>query len=42
MRDMCEAFLAKGESVALGGCNGCHVLCQLRAIIPARNVRLDV
>jgi phosphoribosylformylglycinamidine synthase len=34
LRDMFESFFARGDSFALGVCNGCQMLSQLRAIIP--------
>jgi phosphoribosylformylglycinamidine synthase len=34
LRDMFEAFLARGDAFALGVCNGCQMLSQLRDIIP--------
>ena len=34
LRSMFEAFFARGDSFALGVCNGCQMLAQLRDIIP--------
>ena len=34
LRDMFEAFLARDDRFALGVCNGCQMLSQLRDIIP--------
>ncbi len=34
LRDMFEAFFARGDSFAIGVCNGCQMLSQLRGIIP--------
>ncbi|MGE4367308.1 phosphoribosylformylglycinamidine synthase [Thermomonas sp.] len=34
LRAMFAAFFARGDSLALGICNGCQMLAQLRAIIP--------
>jgi phosphoribosylformylglycinamidine synthase len=34
LRDMFAAFLARGDAFALGVCNGCQMLSQLRDIIP--------
>src|SRR5690606_11715268 len=37
LRAMFEAFFARGDSFAIGVCNGCQMLSQLRAIIPGAN-----
>src|SRR5690606_17107675 len=34
LRDMFAAFFARGDRFALGVCNGCQMLSQLRDIIP--------
>jgi phosphoribosylformylglycinamidine synthase len=34
LRDMFAAFFARGDSFALGVCNGCQMLSQLKPIIP--------
>ena len=34
LRDMFERFFARGDSFALGVCNGCQMLSQLRDIVP--------
>ncbi len=34
LREMFEAFFARGDSFALGVCNGCQMLSQLRDIVP--------
>jgi len=34
LREMFEAFFARGDSFALGACNGCQMLSQLRDIVP--------
>jgi len=34
LRDMFAAFFARGDTFALGLCNGCQMLSQLRGIIP--------
>ena len=34
MRDAFEAFFARNDSFALGVCNGCQMLSQLKSIIP--------
>jgi len=34
LREMFEAFFARGDGFALGVCNGCQMLSQLSAIIP--------
>ncbi|MDB6163873.1 MAG: purL [Xanthomonadaceae bacterium] len=34
LRDAFEAFFGRGDSFALGICNGCQMLAQLKAIIP--------
>ncbi|MCD9027387.1 phosphoribosylformylglycinamidine synthase [Luteimonas sp. BDR2-5] len=34
LRDMFAAFFDRGDSFALGVCNGCQMLSQLKAIIP--------
>ncbi|HEY4530034.1 MAG TPA: phosphoribosylformylglycinamidine synthase [Luteimonas sp.] len=34
LRDMFERFFARGDSFALGVCNGCQMLSQLKDIIP--------
>ena len=34
LRDMFEAFFARGDSFSLGVCNGCQMLSQLKDIIP--------
>ncbi|MBB1087999.1 phosphoribosylformylglycinamidine synthase [Lysobacter sp. SG-8] len=34
LRDMFQAFFERGESFALGVCNGCQMLSQLKPIIP--------
>ncbi|MGN7726586.1 phosphoribosylformylglycinamidine synthase [Luteimonas sp. 22616] len=34
LRDMFEAFFARGDTFSLGVCNGCQMMSQLKAIIP--------
>ena len=34
LRDMFEAFFARGDAFSLGVCNGCQMMAQLRDIIP--------
>ena len=34
MRDAFAAFFARGDSFALGACNGCQMLAQLKQLIP--------
>ncbi|MBJ7575999.1 phosphoribosylformylglycinamidine synthase [Luteimonas sp. MC1828] len=34
LRDMFERFFARGDSFALGVCNGCQMLSQLKDIVP--------
>ena len=34
LRDMFEAFFARGNAFSLGVCNGCQMMAQLRDIIP--------
>ena len=42
LRDAFAAFFARGDTFALGVCNGCQMLAQLKPIIPGARTLADV